>query len=135
MWKYGLIHFTLLYLSYSSLGFIYGSIALVIAFNVFDKVTSFFGYRRLNYGDLWTIYEKEGTSNNMAGYFVLDKINFKTFKEFIVQKAVSKVPKLRSIKVFKFGFHFWKDMGLEAGSNQIVQISMPFKNEDDLMKY
>ena len=76
-----------------------------------DYVLSLYGYKRLNYGDLSLWYEKPGLYHNLAGYFVMDKIDFAHFSDYMYERAITKLPKLRSRVVNKFGVYLWEDLG------------------------
>ena len=134
MWKYGILHLIFLCSAYALFGCLYGFIFLGVTIVVIDRILSQLGYCRLNYGDLSMLYELEGTKNNIAGYFVMNKIGFEAFKAHFFEKALMKIPRMRSKLINKFGINLWKDIGLDAGK-QLVKWTLNLSTEDELIKH
>ena len=135
MWKYGLLQIILLLFAYGYLGWLYGTLFIILFIKISDFILSIFGYYRFNYGDLGVSFEMPGTHHNLSGYFVMEKIDFKSFKKYVYERAIIKIPKLHSLWVHKYGIDFWKIIDQEAGKNQISKLDKSFKTEEELMKY
>lgn len=119
MWKYGLVHLTILATLYLTLGWLYGLMALIVLVPLVDVVLDKLGYQRMGYGDLCMSYEMPRINHNVGGFFVMDKIDFKTFQNHIYETGIKHVRKLSQIQVEKYGFKLWKDVGIEVGKKQI----------------
>lgn len=88
MWKYGVFHAFLLYVAFAYFGFIFGILFLVAVLKIGDFFLAKFGYIRMNYGDLSMYYEIANVNHNLAGYFIMDKIDFASFKSHIYERAI-----------------------------------------------
>ncbi|CAI2367833.1 unnamed protein product [Moneuplotes crassus] len=135
MWEYGLFHLFVILTSYYLFGVLYGVCFLIVFVLAADKALSAIGYYRLSFGDLSLAYEYPGALNNLAGYFIMEKVDYPTFKNHFYQRAVLRIPKLRSVLVSKLGVYFWKDVGPQAGEGQLVKSSKSIKTEQECLKH
>ena len=55
------------------------------------------GLHPYNYADLGMAHESHGANHNMVGYFFVPAIPFAHFRKGIVERAVEKVARLRSV--------------------------------------
>ncbi|CAI2367328.1 unnamed protein product [Moneuplotes crassus] len=135
MFYYGLTNLTVLYFTYSFLGWLWGTLFLILLVKVGDKILLSCGYLRLNYGDICMSIEKPGINHNISGYAILDKENYSDFNKFIFERGVKKVFKLRSIFVKKLGILLWQDQGPQAGRDQIKLCTEEIHDEDSLCHF
>lgn len=63
--------------------------------------------------DLLQFYDTDETLQNIAGYFMMEKVKFEDVKKVLLEKGISKFKWLWSIVVWKFGFYFWKEISAE----------------------
>jgi NRPS condensation-like uncharacterized protein len=79
-------------------------------------------------------YELEGCNHNLAGYFIMDKIDFESFRDTVYEKGVKEVFKMRSVLVQSLGISLWKDVGHEVAKDQLKKFEGDINTEDDCMK-
>ena len=135
MWKYGLFHAFMLYVAYGCFGWILGTLFLIAVFKVGDYFLHKNGYLRMNYGDLTMFYEMKKVNHNLAGYFILDKIDFESFRNHVYDRAVKNVHKLRSIADNLLGVLVWKDMGAENAKAQLKKCEAKLESEEQCQNY
>jgi len=51
--------------------------------NICDYILDKFGYERFNFGDVSMSHEMPGINHNLGGYFVMERLDFPTFKKEI----------------------------------------------------
>lgn len=135
MLKYGLVHIALIYLAWSMFGFLYGILALVAFVYAADFVLNKLGYVRLGYMDLGCAYEIKCFNNHIGGWMEIDKIQYEEFKDAFVERALTRIRKLRQILVRKVGFFLWKDIDICDAMEQIMRDNTVLTCQDDIVEY
>lgn len=135
MYKYGLVHFTILFVLCYLYGF-WGMIpALIILVNVADWVLDKLGYVRLAFMDLGCAYEIKCNANHVGGYIEIEKIDFEEFKNTFIERAVMKVRKLRFKLVKIIGYFLWKEVNICEAMDQIFVDNKVLKNHEEVTNY
>ena len=65
----------------------------------------------------------------------IDKIKFEEFEEIFVARALSKIRKLRTILVERFGIAFWKDIPIQQAMGQIFKEDVVLRSHQEVMDY
>lgn len=136
MWDYGLMHFILITASVYLAGWLYAVPLLIVIVKTIDLILAQFGYRRLGPNDTVMLYETGFSNHNIGGTFEMEKMTFAEFKEFFIEKAVKRIPKMSSVLKKHFGIYFWKQMDIELGKGQVKKVTETnIKTEDDARIY
>jgi len=135
MWEYGIVHLIIVLTAYLSFGWLYGTIALIVFVYCADLVLMKCGYTRLTYGDLCMSYELPNGNHNAGGYFIIEKLDFKTMEHEIYNRAIKNIPKLHTILVRRFGLSFWKHIDMELAKKQVIQVKQKMNTEKECLKY
>jgi diacylglycerol O-acyltransferase len=135
MYKYGLVHLALLFAAYYMFGFIYGIVALVVFIIALDKGLDKIGYSRLTYMDLGCAYEIKCNNNHIGGYMEIEKIGYDEFKDVFVERALTKIRKLRKVLVQRLGFFLWKDIDMCDAMDQIKKVDLKLNGHEDIVDY
>ena len=98
IWRYGLLHFTLIFLFIYYFGILYGFLALAVFVVVADIVLDKLGYVRITFGDFLMWHEKEGCNHNIAGYNEIEKMSYEELLKIFKLKAIRNIRKLRQVR-------------------------------------
>lgn len=77
----------------------------------------------------------EKYNTNIGAYFEIDKITFEEFQKKVFQRGVTAIPHMRQIPVRLLAIHFWKDVDVTLGKNQVIKETMKFQSKDEVLKY
>ena len=110
--QYGFVHVLLICTSIYLFGYFYAIPGLILIVLAIDKVLENFGYRRLKYLDLLSSYQYITKPNRIGGYMEIDKITHEEFQDIFVERALTKIPKLRYILVKIFGIRMYKEINI-----------------------
>lgn len=135
MYKYGLVHFSLLFAAYYFYGFLGAIPALIIFVMAADWVLDKLGYMRLAFMDLGCAYDIKCKENHVGGYMEIEKIDFDEFKNAFIERALMKVKKLRFVLVKKLGFFLWKEIEISKAMDQIFVDNAVIKNHQEAVEY
>lgn len=135
MFQYGLVHLAILITAFYLFGFIYGIVAIVLFVMGMDKLLDLIGYTRMGYMDLGCAYEIKCNNNHIGGYMEIEKIEYDEFKEVFIQKALTKIRKLRQILVQRLGFFFWKDIHICDAMAQIIKEDTVLGSPEEIVEY
>ena len=132
IWAYGLFHVFVLSASWYTLGWLYGSAALIAMVFVIDFIMDKLGYVRMGFGDIAMSLEKEGTNYNIRGYFEIEKFNYDEFNKIFYERAVLQLRKLRQIRKRILGVYYWKDVDANLAKQQIIKCKEKLTNENQV---
>ena len=135
MLEYGFVHVVLIITSLYLFGFLYAIPGLVIVVMIIDKLLGFFGYTRLSHIDLISSYEYKTTNYHITGYMEIDKITFEEFTDVFIDRALTRIGKLRKVLVFKLGVGLWKDIHIADAMSQIIKDDIVLKSHDEIINY
>ena len=135
MWLYGPLHIFVLYVALSNLGWLYGTLFVLILIKVTDKLLDKIGYVRFNHGDLLMTFEKPGVHQNLGVYFTVQKIDYEKFKEEIYNRGILHIRKLNQIRAHFLGMSFWKDTNFEIAKAQIKKCTKDIKTDQQCVEY
>ena len=108
---------------------------LVIMRTLLDLMLDYFGLQRVRFLDLLESYYCP-TPKNICLYFTTDgKITLAQMKERVLNALITKVRKTRQIQTTKFGYYFWKDVGVEKAMDQVQYDSTKFDSEKEFVAH
>jgi len=64
-------------------------------------------------------FEKEGINHNIGGYFEIEKITLKEFKQHLSERAIQPLKKMSTVRVSHLGFRLWKSVDKELALDQV----------------
>lgn len=73
--------------------------------------------------------------NNMAGFFITEKLTTEDIKHDMFLKGILKFPWLWSTIFHWFGLYIWRERSPELAKEQVKRISKEMHTREELIKY
>ena len=135
IWKYGLLHFALLFSFIYSFGVVYGLFALAAFILLADYVLDKLGYVRITFGDLLMCHEKPGCNHNIAGLIEIEKGTYQEFAQAFRDKAIKNTRKLSQIRTSYLGVYLWKDISQDTALQQVMKWNRSIHNIEQGLQF
>jgi hypothetical protein len=95
-----------------------------------------FKLERVNNLDIYFAGRTKREKFNLMGVFFFEDFNVEKIRQLIIEKAITKMKKLRKKLVYKFFGYFWKEVPLEEAIKRIKIIEKHnIKSDEDMMNY